>query len=206
MTEKKPLAGRREIRKAKARKALAAAAVELFSNKGFKESTIEEITKKADLAVGTFYNYFDSKEAMMLSFANDILDDLHDFSKSKMDDSAPAGIVLLLTVNRMCTRFNDQNFLLPFLMEPVLSKKRQVLTQLCVSVVTRFCALFSEIINYGITRTEFRNDIPTPVVSEMLYSIFQSAYYSNLDKSMLNNINSKFKVFLAGISVSSKAA
>jgi AcrR family transcriptional regulator len=41
-------------------------AKELFSIKGFKETNILEITKKAGMAVGTFYNYYPSKEKLFM--------------------------------------------------------------------------------------------------------------------------------------------
>ncbi|MBU5332672.1 TetR/AcrR family transcriptional regulator [Anaerocolumna aminovalerica] len=41
-------------------------AKELFSAKGFKDTNISEITKKAGMAVGTFYNYYPSKEKLFM--------------------------------------------------------------------------------------------------------------------------------------------
>ncbi|OPA74588.1 TetR family transcriptional regulator [Paenibacillus selenitireducens] len=41
-------------------------AKELFSNKGFKDTNISDITKKAGMAVGTFYNYYPSKEKLFM--------------------------------------------------------------------------------------------------------------------------------------------
>lgn len=41
-------------------------AKELFSKKGFKDTNISEITKKAGMAVGTFYNYYPSKEKLFM--------------------------------------------------------------------------------------------------------------------------------------------
>jgi AcrR family transcriptional regulator len=39
---------------------------ELFSSKGFKDTNISDITKKAGIAVGTFYNYYPSKEKLFM--------------------------------------------------------------------------------------------------------------------------------------------
>ncbi|HHT87898.1 MAG TPA: TetR/AcrR family transcriptional regulator [Clostridiales bacterium] len=41
-------------------------AKELFSQKGFKDTNISEITQKAGIAVGTFYNYYPSKEKLFM--------------------------------------------------------------------------------------------------------------------------------------------
>lgn len=41
-------------------------AKELFSNKGFKDTNVSDITKSAGTAVGTFYNYYSSKEKLFM--------------------------------------------------------------------------------------------------------------------------------------------
>ena len=41
-------------------------AKEVFSAKGFKDTNISEITKQAGMAVGTFYNYYPSKEKLFM--------------------------------------------------------------------------------------------------------------------------------------------
>lgn len=41
-------------------------AKELFSNKGFKDTNVSDITKQAGMAVGTFYNYYSSKEKLFM--------------------------------------------------------------------------------------------------------------------------------------------
>ena len=39
---------------------------ELFGRKGFKDTSIADITKMAGFAVGTFYNYYPSKEKLFM--------------------------------------------------------------------------------------------------------------------------------------------
>ncbi|WMJ90298.1 TetR/AcrR family transcriptional regulator [Anaerocolumna sp. MB42-C2] len=39
---------------------------ELFSSKGFKDTNVADITKKAGVSVGTFYNYYSSKEKLFM--------------------------------------------------------------------------------------------------------------------------------------------
>ncbi|HOL16986.1 MAG TPA: TetR/AcrR family transcriptional regulator, partial [Bacillota bacterium] len=39
---------------------------ELFSTKGFKDTTVADITGMAGVAVGTFYNYYPSKEKLFM--------------------------------------------------------------------------------------------------------------------------------------------
>ena len=57
-------------------KALLDAAEKLIAQKGFDRVTIDEIAETADLAKGTFYNYFDDKneiaKEMALSIRNEL--------------------------------------------------------------------------------------------------------------------------------------
>ena len=48
------------------KQALKTAAYDVFSKKGYKEAGISEIAKQAGVAVGSFYNYYDGKEAIFL--------------------------------------------------------------------------------------------------------------------------------------------
>src|SRR5271169_6938654 len=60
---------RRSRRSAELRERLFRAALALFSKKGFAETTVEDITNAADLGKGTFFNYFPSKEHILLAFS-----------------------------------------------------------------------------------------------------------------------------------------
>ncbi len=53
------------------RKLLDAAAVE-FGERGFYESSIAEITRRAGTALGSFYTYFDSKDAIFRALVQDM--------------------------------------------------------------------------------------------------------------------------------------
>ena len=48
------------------KQALKTAAYDVFSKKGYKETGISEIAKRAGVAVGSFYNYYNNKEAIFL--------------------------------------------------------------------------------------------------------------------------------------------
>lgn len=53
--------GKLEINKKLKQNSLYQAAFDLFTNKGFAKTTISDIVKKAELAKGTFYLYFEDK-------------------------------------------------------------------------------------------------------------------------------------------------
>jgi AcrR family transcriptional regulator len=60
--------GRRERRSAEIRERLFRSALRLFAERGFMETTVEDITEAADVGKGTFFNYFRTKEHVLATF------------------------------------------------------------------------------------------------------------------------------------------
>jgi AcrR family transcriptional regulator len=56
----------RERHKQERKERIYRAALRLFREKGFENTTVEEITEAAQVAKGTFFNYFPTKEAVLL--------------------------------------------------------------------------------------------------------------------------------------------
>jgi len=76
------LADRRARRNRASRRALRtrtnllSAALALFSEKGIEGTTIEQITERADVGKGSFYNHFENKEAVMIALVEMAVDGL----------------------------------------------------------------------------------------------------------------------------------
>jgi AcrR family transcriptional regulator len=60
---------RRARKKGETRDRIFQAALELFRHRGFGATTVEEICDRADVAKGTFFNYFPRKEAVFACLA-----------------------------------------------------------------------------------------------------------------------------------------
>jgi AcrR family transcriptional regulator len=59
--------GRRERRRQETEQRIFLAALKLFEQQGFMNTTVEQITEAADVGKGTFFNYFPSKEHVLLA-------------------------------------------------------------------------------------------------------------------------------------------
>jgi AcrR family transcriptional regulator len=57
--------GRRQRRAAETRIRLFRCALQLFSERGFQNVTVEDITEAADVGKGTFFNYFETKDHVL---------------------------------------------------------------------------------------------------------------------------------------------
>lgn len=63
---------RRERKKEETRRRILEVAFKLFARQGFNSTTVDQITKEADVGKGTFYNYFPTKEAALFNFMEDL--------------------------------------------------------------------------------------------------------------------------------------
>ncbi len=61
------MTGLRERKKEQVRSRVIESAVELFATKGLDQTTMEDIAEGAEVSVGTVYNYFGSKRALLLA-------------------------------------------------------------------------------------------------------------------------------------------
>lgn len=68
MTEAVKSISRRERKKASVRSKIIATAVELFGKHGIDQVTVEHIADVADLGKGTLYNYFQTKEDIVVAY------------------------------------------------------------------------------------------------------------------------------------------
>ena len=66
MTEKVPK-GRRERKKREMKERILKAAEKLFAHEGFDKTTIAAIAEVADVGVGTAYNYYSSKDILLIA-------------------------------------------------------------------------------------------------------------------------------------------
>jgi AcrR family transcriptional regulator len=66
-----PRSNRRERHRLETRDRLYRAALELFGERGFLETTVEDITEAADVGKGTFFNYFRTKEHVLAAYGGE---------------------------------------------------------------------------------------------------------------------------------------
>ncbi|MBR0261781.1 MAG: TetR/AcrR family transcriptional regulator [Selenomonadaceae bacterium] len=189
----------RKQKKFQARQTILKAAAQQFELHGFANTSIAVIMQAARLGVGTFYNYFSSKEEVLLTLAKNLRKRVEKSIEAagKINQSSPE----LLELCCLCTaKLIDENrFILPlFISASEHSDKPEQIPQ---SLSPGFRELFEEIILRGQERGEFRSDVPPNIISEMVHSIYQTTAFSKLEISFKENIRLKVKILLDGISI-----
>jgi len=86
----RPYANRRERRREETRQRLIQAALALMHEKPFDQVTVEEITERADVAKGTFFTYFPTKEHLLQAYIRDMTDEVYEFLESLQPEQAPS--------------------------------------------------------------------------------------------------------------------
>jgi len=77
--------GRRERRKLEVRARIYSVARELFAKQGFEATTVDEIARVADVAPATFFNHFQSKQALLGLMTGEVFEVLHSMTSEHLE-------------------------------------------------------------------------------------------------------------------------
>ncbi|MCL2533444.1 MAG: TetR/AcrR family transcriptional regulator [Nocardiaceae bacterium] len=170
MTDERQIITRREERKRQTRERLLDAGRRLFSERGFDHTTIDDIAAAAHVSRGTFFNYFDNKDAVLAALHQvhmdklpGIIDDLlaQDLTTAEriqsLFDDVVRSAVTLEKYFRATTRELDRD-----LATPEVSAAR----------TERFIVSFERVLAAGIPRGEVRVDYPLRFLSQMVTAVY----------------------------------
>ena len=82
-----PPTGLRELKKARTRNHIVEALIELINEDGYEAATVEQICVKTEITAPTFYNYFASKEAVLVHFYTETMQHIHQTMKEQSSDA-----------------------------------------------------------------------------------------------------------------------
>jgi AcrR family transcriptional regulator len=147
---------RRTRRSAETRERLFLAAVQQFAEKGFAETTVEDITNAADVGKGTFFNYFPSKEHILIAFSDMQLGKLERFVEAARNGSEPMRAFFRTMSQQMTSEPAKTPAVVRALLQANLSSSsvRNVMRERNA----RGENLLSQLVEIGQERGEFRRD------------------------------------------------
>jgi AcrR family transcriptional regulator len=108
----------REYQKKRRRERIFQAAMALFRQRGFQETTASDIAKAAHVSRGTFFNYFPYKEAVLLEYGALLLAGLREEVKKRLARGEDP-LAILRFIFQEVARYTEaeKNLVLPLLYE-----------------------------------------------------------------------------------------
>jgi AcrR family transcriptional regulator len=196
----RPLPDRRQRRSADIRERLFGAALQLFAEKGFAETTVEDITNAADVGKGTFFNYFPSKDHILLAFGEMQLGKLEEAVKTarSRNESMPE---FLRTLGVRMTQEPTRN---PAIIRALLQAHLSTtpVREAMIDLQQRVHALLTQMIQLGQDRGEIRSDLPAADFAHVFrQTIFGTLLIWSLygDASLHSRIEAAFNVLWSGL-------
>lgn len=190
---------KREIKKIQSKKAIIHSAIELFAKKGLKDTSIADIMQDANLGIGTFYNYFQSKDDLLSSLLIKLAMDIRQHYLDSLSTKQTQAQILEGLVLYTATLLDRNRFILPLFMRAVDKSALTIQPPASIKKPLPFKDIFDEIIQAGQNNGEFRQDMPAEIITEMFHALFQSASFSSLPIKYQDNIHYKLNLILSGI-------
>ena len=85
--------GLREHKKRRRRMVIRGAALDLFIEQGFSNTTVEQIAKRARIAPRTFFNYFSTKEECVVFLQDELGEEIRRIVRSRPPDEGPLALI-----------------------------------------------------------------------------------------------------------------
>lgn len=186
----------RAQKKLQVRQTILDAAAHEFETRGFINTSVSNIMHESKLGVGTFYNYFESKEDILRTLAKNLFKVVEDSIRLKANENYSSSELLEMCCMSTAQLIDENRFILPLFTSAGGYSDKPEYSR---SISPEFKYIFAEIILRGQERGEFRRDIPTDLISEMFHSIYQVAAFSKIDIPFQENIRLKIKILLDGI-------
>jgi AcrR family transcriptional regulator len=165
---------RRLRRSAEIRERLFRSALELFARKGFANTTVEDITEAADVGKGTFFNYFPSKDHILLAFGEMQLAKLETAIAEARSSNMSVQDLLRALPERMTQEPTRNPGIVRTLLQAYLSTTP--VREAMVDMQRRAHALHTQIMQMGQDRGEIRSDM---AATEMA-SVFRQTIFGTL--------------------------
>jgi AcrR family transcriptional regulator len=191
---------RRQRRSAETRERLFRAALRLFAEQGFAETTVEDITNAADVGKGTFFNYFPSKEHILIAFSDMQLSKL----QATVDQMRARPEPMRSFFRAMTLRMTEEPSKSPDVVRALLqanlssSSVRSVMLERSA----RAEGLLTQLVQIGQERGEFRRDVPALELAQVFrQTIFGTLLMWSLhgDASLSDRIERALEILWLGL-------
>jgi len=163
---------RRERKKDETRQRIFREAIRLFRERGFEDTTVDEITERADVARGTFFNYFPKKEAVLAYLSEQRLEDAEAGASEILAGPQSAREKLIAIYAGAASAYEAEKELSQFVLPELL---RRAFTPV-EEIGRRWDDFIVQVVEHGRKSGELRAEIDP----QRAVAVLTSAYYALL--------------------------
>lgn len=164
---------RRERKKDETRQRIFDAAIALFRQRGFEATTVDEITERADVGRGTFFNYFHRKESVLAYLSEERLNEAEENVTQLLTSPEPVRGKLLQIYRLAALAHQEDRDLARFVFTEWL-KRAFAPTQ---DADARWQKLICATLAHGRERNELRADVSDVRAESVLSAVYVATVY-----------------------------
>jgi AcrR family transcriptional regulator len=155
-----------------------AAAVKLFSTRGFSAAAVDDICKAAGISKGAFYHHFESKQALFLALLDSWLQAVDNAIEASQDKTAPETFTQMTEAFPYI--FESAGEALPMFLEFWLQASRdKKIWEASVAPYRRYHKYFTSLIKKGVDEGSFV-EVDPELASRMIVSTAMGLFLQSL--------------------------
>ncbi len=190
--------GLRERKNAEAKRALYIAAMELFQEKGFEETSVDEIVERAGFSRATFFNHFGVKQGVLRYYGHEVLKRVEDLIREADPAKSPLELIrdVVVTMVDEAEAHREELTLIykhsmrdpEYLFDATPARKR-------------IYELFKELVTVAGERGEVRRDLPAEAIALHILFVYQGVVLALITGMGLSDslLHSAWQLILGGI-------
>lgn len=186
----------REARKKELKEKIFFESIRLFSEKGIDEVSVSEITKACGIAKGTFYNYFSTKESVLLFVGQSQMERITNIQES-LDMNVKQKIITLFT--DLTTRYEEYPKLMKFAVAELFKTSGIIDDEM--NAVQQLKDLLMNLLKEAIEREHIKvhgelEDIASILLGTYFTSVMMWVHHEQSVTTLLQSVNRRVSLLL----------
>lgn len=191
-----------ERKKAATKEKIFNTAIDLFLRKGYEETTVDEIVEKADVAKGTFFNHFPTKDALLSYLGQQRVAVLEDLLEKEFGNVSTSKEQIFSWL-RVYGGINEENKEITALISREIFKTFFCGGEAEQQNILQLNELLAEIIKKGQQQGEFRHDFSPKKGADLFIAMYFFTVFQWLEReknsSLVDELIEKAEILMAGM-------
>jgi TetR/AcrR family fatty acid metabolism transcriptional regulator len=177
------------------RESILESATKVFAKTGFYKAKASEIAAKADIAVGTIYNYFKSKDDILIAIFNERIGELNRSAREAIRQvDSPDKKLAILIDSAFSVMENDRGLAEVVTIE--LRQSSKFFSSSAISSVIEFLDIVSGAIREGQQKGVYRADFDARMVALTALGAFENLLHIWVLSDRVPELKSKYDISL----------